>query len=369
MVKNLRNGIVSLIVTFVAVWCDVTGSGHYQGLCNTIIYGIHPVFSFDHDNATWQTLDWDKVQDTPMLIALRAQQIARCDKVTTKAHRQACLTCYAIEDFNHKFKNQLSFTDFKVGMWVLWHETWLEGQKGNKDAWRWSGPFIIHEKHPNDSYVLRELDRTVIQGHVTMHQLKLFYFRADQHLLHSISSLHFNFIFSFPHKKNKELRNFYAWYVHHNFKISLSQNINHLLPIVTYLPGAIHYPTNHDLKAPDLWSGYPTVLNLCDKINVALGTKMARIEAHVMFTSYLASTASSRSWCLTQLSATASTTTRWKNMSIPVPIALASIAKFSIHITFLVSSFPFPFVCLSFLLFQLSLMLGSKSTSLALWKR
>ena len=35
MVKNLRNGIVSLIVTFVAVWRDVTGSGHYRGLCNT----------------------------------------------------------------------------------------------------------------------------------------------------------------------------------------------------------------------------------------------------------------------------------------------------------------------------------------------
>ena len=35
-----------------------------------LIYGIHPVFSFDLDDATWQTLDWDKVQDMPMLISL-----------------------------------------------------------------------------------------------------------------------------------------------------------------------------------------------------------------------------------------------------------------------------------------------------------
>ena len=51
-----------------------------------LIYSIHPVFSFDLDDATWQTLDWDKVQDTPTLIALRAQQIARCDKVAAEAH-------------------------------------------------------------------------------------------------------------------------------------------------------------------------------------------------------------------------------------------------------------------------------------------
>ena len=40
MVKNLRNGIVSLIVTFVAVWRDVTGSGRYRGLCNTNYLGV-----------------------------------------------------------------------------------------------------------------------------------------------------------------------------------------------------------------------------------------------------------------------------------------------------------------------------------------
>ena len=254
-----------------------------------LIYGIHPVFSFDLDDATWQTLDWDKVQDTPTLIALRAQQIARRDEVAAEAHRQARLTrSRAIEDFNRKFKNQLSFTDFEVGMWVLRHETWLEGQKGNKDAWRWSGPYIIHEKRPNDSYVLRELDGTVIRGHVTVHRLKLFYYRSDQHLLRSVSPSRFDYISSFPNKKDLELRNFYARYVHHNFEVSLSQDISYLLPIVTYLPGSIYYPTNRDLQAPDLWSDYPTLLDLCDKNDVALGAKMARTEAHVTFTSYLA---------------------------------------------------------------------------------
>ena len=121
-----------------------------------------------------------------------------------------------------------------------------------------------------------------------MHWLKLFYFRADQHLLHSISSSHFDFITSFPHKKDEELCNFYAHYIHYIFRISLSQKINHLLPIVTYLPGLVYYLTNHDLKAPNLWKGYPTVLDLCNKNNLQLGTKMAWIEAHVMFTTYLA---------------------------------------------------------------------------------
>ena len=123
--------------------------------------------------------------------------------------------------------------------------------------------------------MLQELNRTVIHGHVTVHRLKLFYYRADQHLLHSVSHSHFDLISSFPDRKDLELCNFYARYVHHNFKVSLSQNINHLLPVVTYLPGTFYYLTNHDVKAPDLWSGYLMLLDLCDKNDMALGAKMA----------------------------------------------------------------------------------------------
>ncbi|KJA14187.1 hypothetical protein HYPSUDRAFT_112278, partial [Hypholoma sublateritium FD-334 SS-4] len=115
---------------------------------------------------------------------IRALQIARRDEVAEQAHRHARLARQrAIDDFNRKYKAHASFNDYDVGMWVLRHETWLDGQKGNKDLWRWSGPYIIHEKRENDSYVLRELDGTVMRGHITAHRLKLFFYRSDQEIL------------------------------------------------------------------------------------------------------------------------------------------------------------------------------------------
>ena len=262
--------------------------------------------------------------------------------------------------------------DFKVSMWVLRHEMWLEGQKGNKDAWRWSSPYIIHEKRPNDAYVLWELDGTVICGHVTMHWLKLFYYRADQHLLCSVSHSHFDLISSFPDRKDLELCNFYARFVHHNFQVSLSHNINHLLPIITCLPGSFYYPTNCNLQAPNLWSGYLTVLDLCDKNDVVLGTKMARIEAHIMFTTYLAKTHFHRQFKILTLNPAIGHSQHYCEMAKYVNLStycpcFDRWVSYSYH--FHQFFFPFLLFHLSFLLFQFSLTLGSTSTSPALWKR
>lgn len=40
-----------------------------------LLYGVHPVFSFDLTEATWQTLDWDKVRTHEDLLAIRIQQL------------------------------------------------------------------------------------------------------------------------------------------------------------------------------------------------------------------------------------------------------------------------------------------------------
>jgi hypothetical protein len=73
-------------------------------------------------------------------------------------------------------------------MWVWRHETHLENQHGQKEEMRWSGPYIVHEKHPNDVFTLRELNGVVIRGTVTVHRLKLFYYRPDRQTLKSVTS-------------------------------------------------------------------------------------------------------------------------------------------------------------------------------------
>ncbi|KAI0309736.1 hypothetical protein OF83DRAFT_1029869, partial [Amylostereum chailletii] len=63
------------------------------------------------------------------------------------------------------------------GMWVLRSEDWLDNQHGHKELPRWTGPYIVHRRHDHNSFILREIDGTVMRGHVSGHRLKLFYYR------------------------------------------------------------------------------------------------------------------------------------------------------------------------------------------------
>jgi hypothetical protein len=146
------------------------------------------VFAFDITDHTWQTLDWHDVKSYADLVTLRAQQILRRDELLAPALENLRRSrLQGIENLNRKMRYH-SFKDFEPGMWVLRHETHLENQHGQKEEMRWSGPYIIHEKHPNDVYTLRELSGVVIRGTVTVHRLKLFYYRPDRQTLKSVAS-------------------------------------------------------------------------------------------------------------------------------------------------------------------------------------
>lgn len=223
-----------------------------------MLYGIQPMFSFDFDDSTWATLDWHEVRDTPTLIALRAKQIARRDEVAEKAHQQAVLNRKrAIDDHNARYKAHETFHDFEPGMWVLRHETWLDNQKGNKDKWRWTGPFIVHEKHDNNVYTLRELDGTVMRGNITAHRLKLFFYREPGQVLKTVSQTHYDAIKADNTLSFNELQPFYSCFVTHLTGNELSDENTHLIPNVMHVPGEVHYPINADLTLPREFEGHP----------------------------------------------------------------------------------------------------------------
>ena len=214
-------------------------------------------------------------------------QITRQDEVAKQAHRHARLARQrAIDDFNRRYKVHASFSNFEVGMWVLRHETWLDGQKGNKELWRWSGPYIIHEKRENDSYVLRELDGTVMRGHVTAHRLKLFFYRTDQEILRTVSPARFAHLSEYPNEKLEELQPFYARYASHiTGGERISRRFVHLIPTVTYLSGDVHYPENADLVLPRLAGAAYEIRELFDYEE--LGVDMCRLERSATHAAYL----------------------------------------------------------------------------------
>ncbi|KAJ3831400.1 hypothetical protein F5878DRAFT_549603, partial [Lentinula raphanica] len=123
-------------------------------------------------------LDWDQVQTTVDLIAIRILQLQRRDAklrlsyAKVRASRQR-----AIDDQLKRHGGRYDFHEYEEGMYVWLRESQLETQKGNKTDWTYSGPYIIHEKTDNGSFVLRELDGTIMRGHANAQRLRLFFFR------------------------------------------------------------------------------------------------------------------------------------------------------------------------------------------------
>ncbi len=151
-----------------------------------LLYGQHPVFSFDAEEITWQTLDWDAVRTHEDLIEIRARQIQRRDANLEQAHeRLRASRKRAIEDQAKRHHYQFDFADYEEGMYVWLRESRLDEIKGGKGEWTYAGPYIIHEKRANDSFILRELSGAVLKGHVNIRRLRLFFFRPDNQTLYS----------------------------------------------------------------------------------------------------------------------------------------------------------------------------------------
>jgi hypothetical protein len=68
-------------------------------------------------------------------------------------------------------------------MYVWLRESKLDETKGDKEKWTYSGPYIIHQKRGQGSFILRELSGAVLKGHVNIRRLRLFYFRPDNQTL------------------------------------------------------------------------------------------------------------------------------------------------------------------------------------------
>jgi len=183
--KDTHHWLVYLHAGLWAMPCStsrVTGYTPYF-----LLYGLHPLFSFDITDRTWEALDWHTIASTKDLLTLHMQQILHQDKKLVLAMEQQKWVCqWAVDDFNGKHEHQLSSSDFILGTWVLLHKTWLDSQMGNKGVLWWTRPYIVHCKLQDTTYQLRELDGTVIQGSVAANRLKIFYYHKEHQTVRTV---------------------------------------------------------------------------------------------------------------------------------------------------------------------------------------
>ncbi|KAJ8454791.1 hypothetical protein ONZ51_g12825 [Trametes cubensis] len=151
-----------------------------------LTYGMHCLFPFDIADRTWHVLDWDKVSSTEDLLECRIKQLARREQDIGQAvEHQYQSRLRAVDDYMRRNAHRLRLAEYEPGTWVLVHETWLDAQHGHKGALRWAGPYVVFKRDESGSYLLRELDGTLMRSRVAGNRLKIFYFRETLQTLRS----------------------------------------------------------------------------------------------------------------------------------------------------------------------------------------
>lgn len=162
-----------------AVWADRittrkgTGFSPYY-----LLYGQLPLFPFDITDRTWHVLDWHKVNSTKQLLAIRIKQLSRRDEdLAEGSAKQKKKREKAAEAFWRKHERSVFAGNYEPGTIVLVYQSWLDDQYGSKGALRWYGPYIVVQRRPSGSYILSELDGTILKKPQAAARVKLFHYR------------------------------------------------------------------------------------------------------------------------------------------------------------------------------------------------
>ena len=162
------------------LWADRTTVKRSTGMSPyRLNYGNDAVLPIELANPTWQILDWDRAQPTAELLALRARQLQWRDEdleETALFLRRMRESHKELFDDGHRIR----VTPFARDDLVLLHDTKLEKSYSHKLTFRWLGPFRIAEVNADKgTYILKELDGSIMKGTVNGSRLKRFHSRAE----------------------------------------------------------------------------------------------------------------------------------------------------------------------------------------------
>jgi transposase InsO family protein len=157
---------------------SVTGySPHY------LLYGEHPLLPFDITEATFMIDGYRDGLSTSDLLALRIQHLTKHPDDLRRASEHLIKRRFASKaQFEERFHKTLRTTDFDPGDLVLIRNSRVEKNLDRKSEPRYIGPFVVIRKARKGSYILRELDGTVLNSHVAGFRLAPYIARDEDTL-------------------------------------------------------------------------------------------------------------------------------------------------------------------------------------------
>ena len=135
----------------------------------------------DIEAATFLGIEWDEVKTTADLLHARAEQLLRREEILDAAYRKMMeVRNDGVRYWDHRMAHKLRMNPLVVGDLVLVYNASLESQWGKLFSNRWNGPFRVKEQLLMGSYVLEELDGTVLKRRYAASHVKRFYSRGTR---------------------------------------------------------------------------------------------------------------------------------------------------------------------------------------------
>ena len=141
-----------------------------------ILFGQEAVFPIKLEVPTWVTQAWDHVLLIGDLLLAQAHQIERQDHNMEEAVEWLKRICMENKDYFDNL-HQICFELLKENNMVLLHNTVKDVDLSSLNTlwFCWLGPYHIHWDNRNSSYIIKELDGTVLLDSTAGNHLKHFH--------------------------------------------------------------------------------------------------------------------------------------------------------------------------------------------------
>src|SRR6202051_3805885 len=153
-----------------------------------LLHGIHPVLPFDLADVTFLVEGFKSGMSSIDLLALRMRQLERRQEDIDKAARALAKARFkSKEEFEWKYRKRLKKTFYKPGELVLVRNSEVEVRLNRKTKPRYLGPYEVCRRTEGGSYVLKELDGSILQQGIAAFHLLPYMSRYNKKLLRKIA--------------------------------------------------------------------------------------------------------------------------------------------------------------------------------------